>query len=58
MVVKERLQGIALEYQSLQLIVDLLLFETVGKAGESLLEIQRRCINDLCVLAEETLVWC
>jgi len=53
MVVKERLQGIALEYQSLQLIVDLLLFETVGEAGESLLEIQRRSINDLCVFARE-----
>lgn len=53
MVVKERLQGIAIEFQSLQLIVDLLLFETVGEAGESLLEIQRRSINDPGVFARE-----
>ena len=53
MVVKERLHGIALEFQSLQLIADLLLFETVGEVGQSLVEIHRRSASDPGMFARE-----
>jgi hypothetical protein len=46
MVVKERLNGIAFEFQSLQVILDLLLFETIGDIGQSLIEIQRMSAGD------------
>lgn len=53
MVVKERLEGIAFEFQSLQVVLDLLLFETVGDVGQSLIEIQRKSASDPAVFSRE-----
>lgn len=53
MVVKERLNGIAFEFQSHQVILDLLLFETVGDVGQSLIEIERKSANDPAAFSRE-----
>lgn len=53
MVVKERLEGIAFEFQSLQVILDLLLFETAGGVGQSLIEIQRKSASDPAAFSRE-----
>ena len=53
MVVKERLEGVAFEFQSLQVILDLLLFETVGDVGQSLIEIQRKSAGDPATFSRE-----
>ena len=53
MVVKERLEGMAFEFQSLQVILDLLLFETVGDVGQSLIEIQRKSAADPAAFSRE-----
>lgn len=50
---KERLEGIAFEFQSLQVILDLLLFETVGDIGQSLIEIQRKSASDPAAFSRE-----
>ncbi len=53
MVVKERLGGIAFEFQSLQVILDLLVFETVGDVGQGLIEIQRASASDPATFSRE-----
>lgn len=53
MIVKERLDGIAFEFQSLQVILDLLLFETAGGVGQSLIEIQRKSASDPATFSRE-----